>query len=172
MKAGGIAKSGMWYPEPHAGGFQCPWNRSVRVRRDSARCGGTGWACRNRPLLGSPSIAGMNSSRRSIGRSSGSMACRLRPGGRTPESLRVQQALLKMNISVKWVERSVMITNAASETNIKEIADGNCRINTPLKLPDEERFSFNQYLVVDVAPPLFHTGQRKTFHWRAKRLRG
>jgi flavorubredoxin len=56
-----------------------------------------------------------------------------------------------------------MITNLASGTNIVEIADGIFRINTPAKLPGEVGFSFNQYLIVDDEPMLFHTGMRKLF---------
>jgi len=56
-----------------------------------------------------------------------------------------------------------MITNTQSGTNIEEIAAGIFRINTPAPLPDGSAFSFNQYLIVDEAPMLFHTGQRKLF---------
>jgi flavorubredoxin len=56
-----------------------------------------------------------------------------------------------------------MLTNTQSGTNIDEIAAGIYRINTPVPLPDGSAFSFNQYLVVDDAPLLFHTGQRKLF---------
>jgi flavorubredoxin len=56
-----------------------------------------------------------------------------------------------------------MITNSQTGTNICEIADGIYRINTPWKLPDGNHFSFNQYLIVDDAPTLFHTGQRQLF---------
>jgi flavorubredoxin len=56
-----------------------------------------------------------------------------------------------------------MITNAQSGTNIQEVADGVYRINTPVSLPDAGQFSFNQYLIVDDAPMLFHTGQRQLF---------
>ena len=55
-------------------------------------------------------------------------------------------------------------TNSQSGTNINEIADGIYRINTPLPpsvVPGG--FSFNQYLIVDEAPMLFHTGPRKMF---------
>lgn len=55
-----------------------------------------------------------------------------------------------------------MITNAHSGTNVHEIADGIYRINTPLDIPGNE-FSFNQYLVVDEEPLLFHTGPRRLF---------
>jgi flavorubredoxin len=54
------------------------------------------------------------------------------------------------------------ITNSDTGTNIQEIADGIYRINTPTdKLPGG--FSFNQYLIVDEEPLLFHTGPRKMF---------
>ncbi len=56
-----------------------------------------------------------------------------------------------------------MITNSASGTNVHEIADGIYRINTPINIPDGNGFSFNQYLVVDDAPALFHTGLRRLF---------
>ncbi|HEY4212086.1 MAG TPA: hypothetical protein VGM84_11435 [Steroidobacteraceae bacterium] len=55
-----------------------------------------------------------------------------------------------------------MITNSQSRTNIQEVADGIYRINTPISLPVGD-FSFNQYLIVDDAPLLFHTGQRQLF---------
>lgn len=55
-----------------------------------------------------------------------------------------------------------MITNSQSGTNIHEIADGIYRINTPVDLPDTA-FSFNQYLVLDDQPLLFHTGPRRMF---------
>lgn len=56
-----------------------------------------------------------------------------------------------------------MITNPQSGTNIHEVADTIYRINTPVCLPDGNEFSFNQYLIVDDAPTLFHTGQRHLF---------
>ena len=57
-----------------------------------------------------------------------------------------------------------MVTNPHSGTNIQEIADGIFRINTPVDLPGGPgAFSFNQYLVIDDAPLLFHTGQRGLF---------
>lgn len=55
-----------------------------------------------------------------------------------------------------------MITNTQSGTNVVEIADGIYRINTPIAIP-AGAFSFNQYLVVDDAPLLFHTGPRKLY---------
>jgi flavorubredoxin len=56
-----------------------------------------------------------------------------------------------------------MITNPQSRTNVHEIADGIYRINTPVDLPDGQAFSFNQYLVLDDQPLLFHTGPRRMF---------
>ena len=56
-----------------------------------------------------------------------------------------------------------MITNSQSGTNVQEIATGIFRINTPVPLPDGNLFSFNQYLVVDDEPLLFHSGPRQLF---------
>lgn len=57
-----------------------------------------------------------------------------------------------------------MITNPESGTNVHEIADGIYRINTPIALPGGAgQFNFNQYLIVDEEPMLFHTGQRRLF---------
>jgi flavorubredoxin len=57
-----------------------------------------------------------------------------------------------------------MITNLQSGTNVHEIADGIYRINTPISIADGPgKFSFNQYLIVDDAPMLFHTGPRRLF---------
>jgi flavorubredoxin len=56
-----------------------------------------------------------------------------------------------------------MITNPQARTNVHEIADGIYRINTPIDFPDGQGFSFNQYLVVDDEPLLFHTGPRRMF---------
>jgi flavorubredoxin len=56
-----------------------------------------------------------------------------------------------------------MITNAETRTAIDEIADGIHRIHTPVALPDGQRFSLNQYLLVDDEPLLFHTGPRRMF---------
>jgi len=54
------------------------------------------------------------------------------------------------------------ITNRESGTRIDEIDDRIYRISTPVqKLPGG--FSFNQYLVDDNTPLLFHTGPRKLF---------
>lgn len=56
-----------------------------------------------------------------------------------------------------------MITNSQSGTNVYEVADGIYRINTPVSLPGAGQFSFNQYLVLDDAPLLFHTGLRALY---------
>jgi flavorubredoxin len=58
----------------------------------------------------------------------------------------------------------MITTNSESGTNVCEIADGIYRINTPLSptiVPGG--FSFNQYLILDDAPLLFHTGPRRMF---------
>lgn len=57
----------------------------------------------------------------------------------------------------------MVITNKQSGTNIHEVADGIYRINTPVLIPGGEGFSFNQYLIVDDEPLIFHTGLRKMF---------
>lgn len=57
-----------------------------------------------------------------------------------------------------------MITNSETGTTIDEIADGIHRISTPV--PPEVvpgGFTFNQFLIVDEAPLLYHTGPRKMF---------
>jgi flavorubredoxin len=55
-----------------------------------------------------------------------------------------------------------MITNSGSGTRVDEVADGIYRISTPMPvLPGG--FSFNQYLVLDEQPLLFHTGPRGLF---------
>src|SRR3954453_8793742 len=56
-----------------------------------------------------------------------------------------------------------MITNPHTGTNVQEIADGIYRINTPIDFPDGQGFSFNQYLLVDDEPLLWHTGPRRMF---------
>jgi flavorubredoxin len=55
------------------------------------------------------------------------------------------------------------ITNRESGTNVHEIADGIYRINTPVAIEGAGGFSFNQYLVVDDEPLIFHTGPRRMF---------
>src|SRR5271169_3432200 len=54
------------------------------------------------------------------------------------------------------------ITNSQSGTNVHEIAAGIYRISTPVAaIPGG--FTFNQILVVDDEPLLFHTGLRRMF---------
>ena len=58
------------------------------------------------------------------------------------------------------------VTNSQSGTTIHEIADHIYRISTPVPpsaVPIPGGFSFNQFLVVDEAPLLFHTGMRALF---------
>ncbi len=57
------------------------------------------------------------------------------------------------------------ITNPDSGTTIDEIADGIHRISTPVPPNDElpPGFTFNQYLIVDEAPLLYHTGPKQIF---------
>jgi flavorubredoxin len=55
------------------------------------------------------------------------------------------------------------VTNTQSGTNVHEVADGIYRINTPVVFEALGGFSFNQYLIVDDDPLLFHTGPRKMF---------
>ena len=55
-----------------------------------------------------------------------------------------------------------MITNTQSGTQIDEITNGIYRISTPVPL-SSGGFTFNQYLVMDDAPLLFHTGPRRLF---------
>ncbi|MFC4307804.1 MBL fold metallo-hydrolase [Steroidobacter flavus] len=56
-----------------------------------------------------------------------------------------------------------MITDTTTGTNIQEIGEGIYRINTPVAIGPGRAFNFNQYLVVDDEPVLFHTGQRSLF---------
>jgi flavorubredoxin len=57
-----------------------------------------------------------------------------------------------------------MITNTESGTNIEEIAQDIYRINTPVTMPAAGgHFNFNQYLIKDDAPLLFHAGLRGLF---------
>jgi len=53
-----------------------------------------------------------------------------------------------------------MITDTQSGTTIHEIEDGIYRISVPVPEAD---FAFNQFLVVDEEPLLFHTGMRAIF---------
>src|SRR5262245_60802792 len=59
-------------------------------------------------------------------------------------------------------ERTMPVTNKESDLNVHEVADGIYRINTPLSVVPGG-FSFNQYLVVDDEPLLFHAGLRRMF---------
>ena len=57
-----------------------------------------------------------------------------------------------------------MVTNSASGTRVDEVAGGIYRISTPIPptaMPGG--FTFNQYLVADEEPLLFHTGPRRLF---------
>jgi flavorubredoxin len=57
-----------------------------------------------------------------------------------------------------------MVTNTASGTRVDEVASGIYRISTPIPptaIPGG--FTFNQYLVLDDDPLLFHTGLRRLF---------
>jgi len=56
------------------------------------------------------------------------------------------------------------VTNSQSGTNVHEVSSGIYRISTPVPpslIPGG--FTFNQYLLVDEAPLLFHTGPRSMF---------
>ena len=55
------------------------------------------------------------------------------------------------------------MTNHQSGTNVHEVADGIYRINTPVTFEGGLEFSFNQYLIADDEPLLFHTGPRRMF---------
>lgn len=56
------------------------------------------------------------------------------------------------------------MTTKQSGTNVHEVAEGIYRISTPVVIEGGPGgFSFNQYLVVDDEPLLFHTGLRKMF---------
>ena len=55
------------------------------------------------------------------------------------------------------------VTNSQAGTNVYEVADAIYRINTPVRFDDGTGFSFNQYLIVDDEPLLFHTGPRRMF---------
>jgi flavorubredoxin len=59
-----------------------------------------------------------------------------------------------------------MTSSVKSESTIAEIAEGIYRVHTPVPpgiIPLPGGFSFNQYLIVDDAPLLFHTGPRRMF---------
>src|SRR5437868_425210 len=63
---------------------------------------------------------------------------------------------------MSFTGETMTITNAQTGTNISEIADNIYRINTPLDVVPGG-FSFNQYLIVDDEPLLYHAGMRKLF---------
>lgn len=65
-----------------------------------------------------------------------------------------------------------MITNPESGTSLHEIAPGIYRIHTPVALPGGGGFNFNQYLVADDEPLLFHTGPRRMFALVAQAIAG
>lgn len=54
-------------------------------------------------------------------------------------------------------------THSELATSVDEIADGIFRISTPTAFPDGSGFTYNQYLIIDDEPLLFHTGPRKLF---------
>jgi flavorubredoxin len=54
-----------------------------------------------------------------------------------------------------------MITNQQLRTRIDEVAEGIFRISTPVTALGG--FTYNQYLIVDEQPLLFHTGPRRMF---------
>jgi flavorubredoxin len=54
------------------------------------------------------------------------------------------------------------VTNKASGTTIDEVGDGIFRISTPVSAVPGG-FTFNQYLIRDEEPLLFHTGPKKMF---------
>ena len=57
----------------------------------------------------------------------------------------------------------MIMTNNESGTNVYEVSDGIYRINTPVVIKGGGGFAFNQYLIDDDEPLLFHTGPRKMF---------
>ncbi|WP_437963442.1 MBL fold metallo-hydrolase [Sorangium sp. So ce260] len=54
------------------------------------------------------------------------------------------------------------MTDSSMETRVTEVADGIYQLHTPVGA-GKAGFSFNQYLLVDDAPLLFHTGPRSIF---------
>jgi flavorubredoxin len=55
-----------------------------------------------------------------------------------------------------------VITNRDSGTRVDVIVEGIYRIATPVRRPSGD-FSYNQYLILDDEPLLFHTGPRRLF---------
>ena len=56
-----------------------------------------------------------------------------------------------------------MVSTHDNATRVDEIADRIYRLATATDLPDGSAFSFNQYLMDDDEPLLFHTGPRRLF---------
>ena len=56
-----------------------------------------------------------------------------------------------------------MATQAAEGTRIDEVSDGIFRISTPVDSIAGGGITYNQYLIVDDEPLLFHTGKRRMF---------
>ena len=56
-----------------------------------------------------------------------------------------------------------MATPTSSETRIDEVAEGIFRISTPVDSIAGGAITYNQYLIVDDEPLLFHTGKRRMF---------
>jgi flavorubredoxin len=66
----------------------------------------------------------------------------------------------------------MIITDALRGTNVAEIADGLFRVSTPVSpevIPGG--LTFNQFLLVDEAPLLFHTGPRRLFPFTRDAIR-
>lgn len=80
-------------------------------------------------------------------------------GGRAANLLRCEAPLSLL----VGQEVLVGITNRQSGTNVHEVADAIYRINTPVAAEGAGGFSFNQYLIADDQPLLFHTGPRRMF---------
>jgi flavorubredoxin len=56
-----------------------------------------------------------------------------------------------------------MATQASGEARIDEVADGIFRISMPVASIAGDGITYNQYLIVDDEPLLFHTGKRRMF---------
>ena len=56
-----------------------------------------------------------------------------------------------------------MAKQVTCETRIDEVADGIFRISTPVDSIAGGGITYNQYLIVDDEPLLFHTGKRRMF---------
>jgi flavorubredoxin len=67
---------------------------------------------------------------------------------------------------------SMGVTNSQSGTRVDEIADGIYRISTPVPRSATSRgFTFNQFLVRDDEPLIFHTGPRRIFALTSEAVR-